>query len=122
MMLTPDELQAEIYRHELAPNMKKGAALMFAHGLNVHFNLIERIGSCQTGLKTNRFLASSSDNPLVAFGLNGFNSFSNDALVNRFAERVGEPGTGVRARNSFPEKLATRCNWSWPRYSRKRYC
>jgi ketol-acid reductoisomerase len=41
MMLTPDELQAEIYRDHLAPNMKKGAALMFAHGLNVHFNLIE---------------------------------------------------------------------------------
>ena len=39
MMLTPDELQAEIYREHLAPNMKKGAALMFAHGLNVHFNL-----------------------------------------------------------------------------------
>lgn len=41
MMLTPDELQADIYRNELAPNMKKGAALMFAHGLNVHFSLIE---------------------------------------------------------------------------------
>jgi ketol-acid reductoisomerase len=41
MMLTPDELQADIYRTELAPNMKEGAALMFAHGLNVHFNLIE---------------------------------------------------------------------------------
>ena len=41
MMLTPDELQADIYRDHLAPNMKKGAALMFAHGLNVHFNLIE---------------------------------------------------------------------------------
>jgi ketol-acid reductoisomerase len=41
MMLTPDELQADIYRDQLAPTMKKGAALMFAHGLNVHFNLIE---------------------------------------------------------------------------------
>ncbi|MEM6762535.1 MAG: ketol-acid reductoisomerase, partial [Pseudomonadota bacterium] len=41
MMLTPDELQADIYRDQLAPNMKEGAALMFAHGLNVHFNLIE---------------------------------------------------------------------------------
>ena len=41
MMLTPDELQADIYREQLAPNMKKGAALMFAHGLYVHFNLIE---------------------------------------------------------------------------------
>ena len=41
MMLTPDELQADIYAEQLAPNMKEGAALMFAHGLNVHFNLIE---------------------------------------------------------------------------------
>ena len=40
MMLTPDELQADIYTAELAPNMKEGAALLFAHGLNVHFNLI----------------------------------------------------------------------------------
>ena len=41
MMLTPDELQADIYREALAPRMRQGAALMFAHGLNVHFNLIE---------------------------------------------------------------------------------
>src|SRR5436853_3775587 len=41
MMLTPDELQSEIYRDHLHGNMKQGAALMFAHGLNVHFNLIE---------------------------------------------------------------------------------
>src|SRR6187399_1368469 len=41
MMLTPDELQHEIYRDHLVDNMKNGAALMFAHGLNIHFNLIE---------------------------------------------------------------------------------
>ena len=41
MMLTPDELQADIYYNQLHANMKEGAALMFAHGLNVHFNLIE---------------------------------------------------------------------------------
>ena len=41
MILTPDELQAEIYAKELAPNLKKGAALAFAHGLNIHFRLIE---------------------------------------------------------------------------------
>src|ERR1700732_5296063 len=44
MMLTPDELQADIYRDHLHGNMKNGAALMFAHGLNVHFNLIEPRG------------------------------------------------------------------------------
>ncbi|HEX5847513.1 MAG TPA: ketol-acid reductoisomerase, partial [Rhodoplanes sp.] len=41
MMLTPDELQGDIYRDHLQANMKQGAALMFAHGLNIHFNLIE---------------------------------------------------------------------------------
>jgi ketol-acid reductoisomerase len=41
MMLTPDELQQDIYRDHLHANMKQGSALMFAHGLNIHFNLIE---------------------------------------------------------------------------------
>jgi ketol-acid reductoisomerase len=41
MMLTPDELQAEIYRDHLHGTMKDGSCLLFAHGLNVHFNLIE---------------------------------------------------------------------------------
>ena len=41
MLLTPDELQAELYRDHLAPNMREGTALAFAHGLNIHFSLIE---------------------------------------------------------------------------------
>jgi ketol-acid reductoisomerase len=40
MVVTPDELQSDLYNDDLAPNMKEGAALAFAHGLNVHFNLI----------------------------------------------------------------------------------
>jgi ketol-acid reductoisomerase len=41
MVLTPDEGQGDLYREKLSGNMKPGAALAFAHGLNVHFNLIE---------------------------------------------------------------------------------
>jgi len=41
MMLTPDEHQADIYKNELEANMKQGAALAFAHGLNIHFDLIK---------------------------------------------------------------------------------
>ncbi|MBI3678388.1 MAG: ketol-acid reductoisomerase [Proteobacteria bacterium] len=41
MMVTPDELQADIYARDLAPNMKQGSALFFAHGFNIHFKLIE---------------------------------------------------------------------------------
>ena len=41
MVLVPDELQAALYRDDLVDNMKKGAALAFAHGFNIHFKLIE---------------------------------------------------------------------------------
>ncbi|CAN5172549.1 ketol-acid reductoisomerase [soil metagenome] len=41
MILAPDENQRAIYENEIAPNIKDGAALLFAHGLNIHFNLIE---------------------------------------------------------------------------------
>ncbi len=41
MMCAPDELQGEIYNDHIGPNLKDGAAVAFAHGLNVHFNLIE---------------------------------------------------------------------------------
>lgn len=41
MILTPDELQADIYKSDLRDNLKQGATLAFAHGLNVHFGLIE---------------------------------------------------------------------------------
>lgn len=40
MMLTPDELQADIYEQEIADNIRPNAAIAFAHGLNVHFDLI----------------------------------------------------------------------------------
>ena len=41
MVLTPDEGQGDLYRDSLAKNMRPGTALAFAHGLNIHFNLIE---------------------------------------------------------------------------------
>ncbi len=41
MCVVPDELQADLYKTDIAPNLKKGAALFFAHGFNIHFRLIE---------------------------------------------------------------------------------
>ena len=41
MILAPDEHQAAIYKTEIADHLKDGAALLFAHGLNIHFGLIE---------------------------------------------------------------------------------
>ena len=39
-VLTPDMVQKKLYDDVLAPNMKQGAVLLFAHGLNVHFDMI----------------------------------------------------------------------------------
>jgi ketol-acid reductoisomerase len=41
MILTPDEQQADLYRDHLAGTMREGTAIAFAHGLNIHFSLIE---------------------------------------------------------------------------------
>ena len=40
MMLVPDELAADLYNTQVAPYMKEGDILMFAHGFNIHFNFI----------------------------------------------------------------------------------
>jgi ketol-acid reductoisomerase len=40
MMLLPDESIPQVYNAEVAPNMKKGAVLAFAHGFNVHYNQV----------------------------------------------------------------------------------
>ncbi|HRL11622.1 MAG TPA: ketol-acid reductoisomerase [Aggregatilineales bacterium] len=40
MILIPDTKQAAVYNHEIAPNLKDGAMLMFAHGFNIHFKQI----------------------------------------------------------------------------------
>ena len=41
MMLVPDEIAADIYNEQVAPTMKEGDILMFAHGFNIHFNFVK---------------------------------------------------------------------------------
>jgi ketol-acid reductoisomerase len=41
MLLAPDELQAEIYKRDIAPHIKPGASLAFGHGFNVHYGFIK---------------------------------------------------------------------------------
>ena len=40
MILTPDELQSQIYKNHIEQRMRQGTTLAFAHGLNIHFDLI----------------------------------------------------------------------------------
>ncbi len=41
MVLVPDELQRDLYTQEIEPNLRKGKTIAFAHGFNIHFELIE---------------------------------------------------------------------------------
>lgn len=41
MILLPDEKQAAVYKEQIEPNLKDGAALAFAHGFNIHFKFIK---------------------------------------------------------------------------------
>ncbi|MGV6807062.1 MAG: ketol-acid reductoisomerase, partial [bacterium] len=41
MILTPDEFQGQLYREEIEPNIKEGAALAFAHGFAIHYNQVQ---------------------------------------------------------------------------------
>lgn len=40
MIMTPDEFQAQLYRDEIEPNIKQGAAMAFAHGFAIHYNQV----------------------------------------------------------------------------------
>lgn len=48
MILVPDELQAKLYESEIAPNLKSGAAVAFAHGFNIHFKFIQPAADIDT--------------------------------------------------------------------------
>ncbi|MES1200749.1 MAG: ketol-acid reductoisomerase [Pseudomonadota bacterium] len=50
MVLAPDEVQAEIYAAEIAPHMKAGKTLLFGHGFNIHFKLIEAPKDVDVGM------------------------------------------------------------------------
>ncbi|MBL8548919.1 MAG: ketol-acid reductoisomerase [Hyphomonadaceae bacterium] len=50
MVLAPDEVQAEIYANEIAPAMKAGKTLLFGHGFNVHFKLIDPPADVDVGM------------------------------------------------------------------------
>lgn len=41
MMLVPDQIQKKVYDNDIAPHLKEGNALMFAHGFNIHFGQIK---------------------------------------------------------------------------------
>ena len=50
MVLVPDTTQAKVYTEDIEPNLKDGDALLFGHGLNIHFDLIKPAANVTVGM------------------------------------------------------------------------
>jgi ketol-acid reductoisomerase len=112
-ILMPDETQAKVYNEEIAPNMKKGAALMFSHGFNIHFGQIIAPSDADVLL-----VAPKSPGHLVrrtyveGFGVPGLIAVHQDATGNAqaiglaYAKGIGCTRAGV-IETSFKEETET---------------
>ncbi|MGZ9583483.1 ketol-acid reductoisomerase [Paenibacillus marinisediminis] len=112
-ILMPDETQASVYNNEIAPNLKKGAALMFSHGFNVHFGQI-------IAPKDNDVLLVAPKSPghlvrrtyVEGFGVPGLIAIEQDATGNAkaiglaYAKGIGCTRAGV-IETSFKEETET---------------
>ncbi|WP_341278934.1 ketol-acid reductoisomerase [Paenibacillus sp. FSL H8-0537] len=112
-ILLPDETQAQVYSEEIAPNLKKGAALMFSHGFNIHF------GQIKPSKDTDVFLvAPKSPGHMVrrtyeeGFGVPGLIAIEQDASGNAkaiglaYAKGIGCTRAGV-IETTFKEETET---------------
>jgi ketol-acid reductoisomerase len=112
-ILMPDETQARVYRESIKPNMKKGAALMFSHGFNVHFGQIVAPEGTDVLL-----VAPKSPGHMVrrtyveGFGVPGLIAIEQDATGNAkaiglaYAKGIGCTRAGV-IETSFREETET---------------
>src|SRR5437588_1513659 len=50
MILVPDTVQKSVYDKDIAPNLRPGQLLMFAHGFNIHFGRIDPPGNIDVGM------------------------------------------------------------------------
>lgn len=112
-ILMPDETQASVYKNDIEPNLKKGAALMFSHGFNVHFGQI-------VAPKENDVLLVAPKSPghmvrrtyVEGFGVPGLIAIEKDATGNAkaiglaYAKGIGCTRAGV-IETSFREETET---------------
>lgn len=112
-ILMPDETQAAVYKNEIEPNLKNGAALMFSHGFNVHFGQIVAPKDADVLL-----VAPKSPGHMVrrtyeeGFGVPGLIAIEQDATGNAkaiglaYAKGIGCTRAGV-IETSFREETET---------------
>ena len=113
MILVPDEFQADLYKESIEPNLKKDAALAFAHGFNIHFGQIKppvdrdvfMVAPKGPGhLVRSTYLSGQGVPTLIA--IHQDNSGQAQALALSYAAAIGGARAGVIA-TSFREETET---------------
>jgi ketol-acid reductoisomerase len=112
-ILLPDEIQAEVYKNDVLPNLKPGNVLMCSHGFNIHFGLIEPPKGVELllvapkgpgHLVRSEFVAGGGVPCLIALGEGA--SDSTFAIGMAYAKGIGGTRGGV-IQTSFAEETET---------------
>lgn len=113
MMLVPDEVSADVYREEVAPNMKDGDMLMYAHGFNVHYELVQPAPGLDVAMVApkgpghtvrSQYLSGHGVPSLVAVYQDASGNAKNLALA--YAAGIGAGRAGI-LETSFKEETET---------------
>ena len=113
MMLLPDELQAEVYKNQVEPNLKQHATIGFAHGFNIHFQLIQARGDLDVimiapkgpgHLVRSTYLENSGVPCLVAIYTNNSGQAKERAMA--YASAIGGGRSGIIETN-FKDETET---------------
>ena len=112
-ILIPDEIQAQVYKNEIEPNLREGQYLMFSHGFNVHYNFIipaENINIIMVAPKApghtvrSEYLANKGVPSLVAVEKDYTGNSKEIALS--YAAAIGSGRTGI-IETTFREETET---------------
>ena len=102
MILLPDELQADVYKNDIEPNLKAGAVIAFAHGFNIHFDFIKPKADCDCIMIApkgpghtvrDQYTKGSGVPTLIAIAQDTSGSAKNIALS--YAAAIGGGKTGI---------------------------
>ena len=112
-MLLPDEVQGDVYKNSVQPNLKKGALLMCSHGFNIHFGQVVPPAGVDTALVApkgpghlvrSEYVAGGGVPSLIAMGPGSSDASRSLALA--YAKGIGGTRGGV-IETTFAEETET---------------
>src|SRR3954469_94968 len=113
MILVPDTVQKSVYDAEIAPNLRPGQLLMFAHGFNIHFGRIQPAGTIDVGMVAPkgpghllRSVYEAGGGVPALFAVENDASGTGRARVLAYARGIGSTRAGV-LETTFAEETET---------------